>query len=75
MKVKTSVTLEKEVLKEISALRGQKSRSEFIESAVAEQIKRIRKEARDRREIDLINKNAATLNKEAGDALSYQIGL
>ncbi len=75
MKVKTSVTLEKGVLKEISALRGEKSRSEFIEGAVTEQIKRMRKQARDRREIDLINKNATTLNKEADDALSYQIGL
>lgn len=75
MKVKTSVTLEKQILKEIAALRGEKSRSEFIENAVTDQIRRLRKEARDRREIELINKNAKQLNQEASDALTYQIQL
>ena len=75
MKVKTSVTLEKQILKEIAALRGEKSRSEFIENAVTDQIRRLRKEARDRRELELINKNAKQLNQEASDALTYQIQL
>ena len=75
MKVKTSVTLEKQILKEIATLRGEKSRSEFIENAVTDQIRRIRKEARDRREIELINKNAKQLNIEAEDALTYQVKL
>lgn len=75
MKVKTSVTLEKQILKEIAALRGEKSRSEFIENAVTDQIRRLRKEARDRREIALINKNAKQLNQEANDALTYQVQL
>lgn len=75
MKVKTSVTLDKTVLKQISALRGERSRSEFIENAVTDQIRRLHKEARDRREISLINKNSKYLNEEAEDALSYQVKL
>jgi metal-responsive CopG/Arc/MetJ family transcriptional regulator len=75
MKVKTSVTLEKTLLKEIATHRGEASRSEFIESAVRQQIRQMQKKDRDARDIAIINKNAKRLNAEAEDVLGYQIGI
>ncbi|MBS0617907.1 MAG: hypothetical protein JSR44_06935 [Spirochaetes bacterium] len=72
MRVKTSVTLERTVLQDISLLKGDKSRSEFIERAVTDHIRQKRKEFREQRDIEIINNHARYLNAEAEDALLYQ---
>lgn len=73
MKVKTSVTLEREILKDIEKFADGKSRSEFIETAISDQIRKMKKKVRDQRDLEIINKNAKRLNREAVDALRYQI--
>ena len=74
MKSKTSITLSKDLLEDLDRVIGASgNRSRIIEAAVREYIKQHIREARDRRDVELINKNADSLNKEAKDALSYQI--
>lgn len=76
MKVKTSITLDGDVLDAIDEHLGKfKSRSEFIEAATKKTISDIRRQERDRRDIEIINKNAKRLNREAMDALKYQVPL
>ncbi len=74
MKVKTSITLEQDTLRDIDALAGKTSnRSRVIEAAVLDFVARRRRRARDQRDIEIINRNAEALNREAADALEYQI--
>ena len=76
MKVKTSITLERDV---VSAIDRQSdafgSRSEFLETAARQLLARLAKTAKDRRELELINRRSVTLNREAADVLDYQVGL
>ena len=72
MKVKTSVTLSKELLQAISAETSSDNRSAFIETATWEYLELRRKRVRDRRETELISANADLLNNEARDALEFQ---
>ena len=50
------------------------SRSEVIERMLREGFAELDRE-RDRRELELINRNADKLNEEAEDVLSYQVEL
>jgi metal-responsive CopG/Arc/MetJ family transcriptional regulator len=76
MKSKTSITLSRDLLEDLDRVIGSSgNRSRVIETAVREYIRRHIREARERRDLELINENAASLNKEARDALSYQIKL
>ena len=49
-----------------------KNRSALLERAALAYIAQIKREARDRKDIEIINRNAARLNREALDVLSYQ---
>lgn len=74
MKRKTSITLSQDLLEDLDRVVGDSgNRSRVIEVAVRDYIRRHVRDARDRRDLELINKHAAFLNKEAQDALSYQI--
>jgi len=76
MKVKTSITISEELIKIIDELfSGQKNRSEFIEEAVRDFIKRQTERKRDLEDLNILNKNADKLNREAEDVLSYQVNL
>ena len=76
MKVKTSITISEELIKIIDGLfTGQKNRSEFIEEAVRDFIKRQAERKRDLEDLNILNKNADKLNREAEDVLSYQVNL
>ena len=76
MKVKTSITISEELIKIIDELfTGQKNRSEFIEEAVRDFIKRQAERKRDLEDLNILNKNADKLNREAEDVLSYQVNL
>lgn len=70
MRVKTSITLPKDLLKSID--REDANRSAFIEKAARDYLWRLERVRRSAREIELINKHADELNREALDALKDQ---
>jgi len=72
--VKTSITLSEYLLKAIDKMaKDYGNRSQVIEQALKEFISHKNRESRDLKDMELINKNAAYLNTEAGDTLSYQV--
>lgn len=74
MKIKTSITLSDEILKAIDLHIGAyRSRSEFLETAARFFIEQLKKKEAEQRDLEIINKNADTLNGEADDVLGYQI--
>ncbi|HTS34525.1 MAG TPA: hypothetical protein VMH04_02570 [Candidatus Solibacter sp.] len=76
MKEKTSLTLSKEILTGIDRMAGTKqSRSAFIESVLQEYLKERARNQRDARDVEIINRNAARLNRDAEDGLEYQAPL
>ena len=73
MKVKISITLEKDVISAIDRQVDEYgSRSEFLEVAASRLLARLAKQEKDRRDLDIINRRAITLNHEAEDVLEYQ---
>jgi metal-responsive CopG/Arc/MetJ family transcriptional regulator len=76
MKEKTSITLSKEVLTGIDRDAGSKqSRSAYIESVMREHFKQKARRQRDARDLAIINRNAARLNRDAEDGLEDQARL
>lgn len=72
MKVKTSVTLSEELLEALSSATGTANRSAFIEEATWRYLRAQQREARNARELELINEHADELNDEAFDVLEFQ---
>jgi len=73
MKINISVSLSKDLLQEIKQRsKNYINRSAFIESAINYYLKEIRNSEKNNNDLDIINKNAKRLNKEALDVLSYQ---
>lgn len=73
MKVKTSITLSEDVLREIDRLAGNRtSRSALIERAIQAYLDGRTRRERDARELRTINRQARRLNREALDTLDYQ---
>ena len=70
MRVKTSITLPAELLTRLD--RVDKNRSALLERAALAYLSRIEREDRDKREIQIINRNAARLNRQAKETLEYQ---
>jgi Arc/MetJ-type ribon-helix-helix transcriptional regulator len=76
MKVKTSITLSNDVLVAIDGHSGEfKSRSAFLETSARAFLARLARIATERRDLEIINRRAKTLNAEAEDVLSYQAPL
>jgi metal-responsive CopG/Arc/MetJ family transcriptional regulator len=76
MKIKTSITLDEALMKSIDKEFGNRiNKSQFIEEAVREYIERRAHRKRDLADLDILNKKADKLNKEAADVLSYQADL
>jgi metal-responsive CopG/Arc/MetJ family transcriptional regulator len=77
MKIKTSVTLSEELLEAIRQLRKRykKSRSDFIEAAAWAFINQLKRQELNARDLDIINRRADFLNKEAAEVLAYQVPL
>ena len=76
MKIKTSITLSNEVLKDIDLYIGEyRSRSEFIETAARKFIAQLARKETERRDLELINRHSDSLNTEAEDVLTYQVPL
>ena len=74
MKVKTSVTLEQDLVEAVerSGLEGE-SRSATIERLLRTSLAATARAERDRRDRDLIDAHAEELNAEAADVLAYQV--
>lgn len=76
MKVKTSITLSEDLVRDVDELAAQYgSRSAVVELAVREFVAAEIRRARDARDIEILNRRADALNKEAEDVLSYQVEL
>jgi metal-responsive CopG/Arc/MetJ family transcriptional regulator len=74
MKVKTSITLSKSLLKEIDLIISKSgNRSLFIEEAIKNYLIHKKRNLRNKNDLDIINRSADELNKEADDILSYQV--
>lgn len=73
MKVRTSITLPEELLVKVDALAGAKrSRSKVVESALVAYVAREKAKTSNKRDVQILNKFADVLNKEAADVLEYQ---
>jgi metal-responsive CopG/Arc/MetJ family transcriptional regulator len=70
VRVKTSITLPKSLL--IRLDRADKNRSAILERAAVEYLARLERAARDRTDIEIIDRHAEDLNREAADTLEYQ---
>ena len=76
MKLKTSITLDKEVVAAVerSARKGE-SRSETIERLLRLSVAAEARAEQDKLDRDMINASADELNAEAADVLAYQVEL
>ncbi len=73
MKEKTSITLSREVLTGIDRIAGSRqSRSAFIEGILLQYLRDRARAQRDARDIELINRHAEKLNRDAEEGLEYQ---
>ena len=70
VRVKTSITLPRELISRIDRADG--NRSAFLERAARAYLARVEKAKREERDIQIINRNAKRLNREAKDVLEYQ---
>jgi len=76
MKVKTSITLSKDLLKAIDQCSGRyKNRSEFIEAASWALLKQMLRDAQNTTDLEILNRRADSLNREAAEVLRYQVAL
>jgi metal-responsive CopG/Arc/MetJ family transcriptional regulator len=76
MRQKTSVTLSEDLLQALAkATRKGESRSQAVERLLRETLSRESRQARDKRDLALIDRNADRLNSEAEDVLGYQVDL
>ncbi len=74
MKIKTSITLSEDLIREIDELSGRfGNRSALIEKAIRDFLTAEAKRRRDLQDIEILNRRADALNKEAEDVLSYQV--
>ena len=70
MRVKTSITLPKELLGRLD--RVDKNRSFLLERAALAYLTQLEGQVRDQRDIEIIDRNAERLNREAMETLEYQ---
>lgn len=76
MKLKTSITLQEDIVKTIDRLvRKGESRSLTIERLLREGLAARARRAADDRDLALLNRYAEELNAEAEDVLTYQVEL
>ena len=70
MRVKTSITLPKDLLGRLDRI--DKNRSALLERAAVAYLAEWERQLRDRRDMEIINRNSERLNREALDTLEYQ---
>jgi metal-responsive CopG/Arc/MetJ family transcriptional regulator len=72
VKLKTSITLEEDVVRAMDELGGAENRSRFIERAVREHLELRARRRRDERDLEILSRAAEALNREMEDVLSFQ---
>ncbi len=74
MKAKTSITLSEDLITVIDRRADQmkRSRSEFIETALRVFVHQLARREINSRDLEIINRRAESLNREAADVLDYQ---
>jgi metal-responsive CopG/Arc/MetJ family transcriptional regulator len=73
MKVRTSVTLPKELLIKVDALAGKKrSRSAVVEFALRDYVAKETQKELNLRDIEIINANADLINRQVEETLEFQ---
>ncbi len=76
MKVKTSFTLSEDLLSQLEEVaREFTNRSDVIEQALRLFLKKRIQKIRESKDLKILNREAADLNDEAEDVLSYQVEL
>lgn len=79
MKIKTSVTLSEELIQDMDRMLKEpgmpKNRSAFLEEALRQYLASIARQARDRLDLEILNREAPRLNEEAQDVLAYQVDI
>lgn len=76
MKIKTSITLSEDLVKEMDKLLGRSgNRSALVEQALRNYLTAKAQQIRDAKDLEILNRRAHKLNKEAQDVLSYQVEL
>jgi hypothetical protein len=70
VRVKTSITLPEELIGRLD--RVDKNRSALLERAAVAYLALMERQERDRKDLDIIERNAARLNREASETLEYQ---
>lgn len=73
MRVRTSVTLPKDLLIKVDALAGKKHRrSAIVESALRDYVAKENGRKLNLRDIEIINENADSINKQVEETLEFQ---
>jgi metal-responsive CopG/Arc/MetJ family transcriptional regulator len=77
MKVKTSITISQELLEvvDVRARQSQRNRSDFIETALRIFIQQLERGEQNAKDLEIINRRADYLNREAAEVLTYQAPL
>ena len=75
MKVRTSVTVDKRLLETVDRLSGKDDRSRFIEAAIRAYIAQVVRRRQTVKDLEIIDRSADDLNREALDVLDYQVAL
>lgn len=76
MKIKTSITLSEDLVIEMDKLMGRSgNRSALVEQALRDYLAAKAQQIRDAKDLEILNRRAHKLNKEAQDVLSYQVEL
>jgi metal-responsive CopG/Arc/MetJ family transcriptional regulator len=70
VKVKTSITFPADLVARLDRI--DKNRSALLERAALAYLAHMERLDRDRKDIEIINRNARRLNREAQDTLEYQ---
>ncbi len=74
MKVRTSITLSKDLIQELDKLLGQsRNRSAFVEQVLRDVLATRARQVDAAKELEILNRHADELNEEATDVLSYQV--
>jgi metal-responsive CopG/Arc/MetJ family transcriptional regulator len=76
MKIRISITVSEEMMREIDELCSRYgNRSLLIEQAIRDFLAAEARRKRDIQNIEILNRRADALNKEAKDVLSYQVDI
>jgi len=71
-KRKTSVSLSRALIEELTLFNKDGNVSEFIEKALVHYINECKRQERKKRDIEILNANAERFNKEAEENLKFQ---